>query len=92
MNNIDFFEVIGSIDEKYVIKAKKYKSSKINIRKIFVAGGVAACFALCLFLGRTFDFETANLPANAIMEKQNATGYKSKQNLDEEKARVIGLF
>lgn len=94
MNNIDFFEAIGSIDEKYVIEAKKYRSFRKNIKKIFLAGGVAACFVLVLLLGRTYNFETANLPDNAIMEKQSdsATGYKSKQNLGEEKATSNGVM
>ena len=94
MNNIDFFEAIGLIDEEYIIEVKKYRSSKINIRKIFFAGGVAVCFALCLLFGRTFNFETANLPDNVIMEKQSAsaTDYESKQKLDEEKATSNGVM
>lgn len=72
MNNMDFFDAIGWIDEQYVLEAKEYKTKR-NRKKLIYAGGIAACFALCIFLGRAVHFQTANRNDPAVPEKQSAT-------------------
>lgn len=86
MNNMDFFDAIGSIDEQYIMEAKRYKSSRKNIRKILFAGGIAACFALCLLSGRILNLDIANRSDNIVLEKQSAADYNSGQYSDREKA------
>ncbi len=87
MNNMDFFDAIGWINEEYIMEAKGYKSKR-NRKKLIFAGGVAACFALCIFLGRAVNFQTVNRNDPAVPEKQSqgATDHKSIQTSDSEKA------
>lgn len=86
MNSVDFFEVIGFIDDKYVLEARTYKKPVKSIRKMLFTGGAVACLILFLCLGWILSPNIMNVPSNIISEKESATDNKDTKKSNNEKA------